>query len=262
MHLDVRGPPVGPSSPVTVHLISRLEERRRRRRAHWTAAPTGSSFGTRRSASLFTMSDKAQAVLPERLPSRKNWTQTPYRIPIWAEVITDRLPGRLLDRARAHFNMKRRLLQPFGRASFASSARDGRRRAGPCQPSRVRSSEVDLSGPLFAIPQRRARLKPIGLRRFRAGVDDAQRAPAAPTRAFRAVPTEKSSSLGDRSDKGGAGVLSGQGCGHRPHAVVVRGVSGLLGVVGVEAENVIGDPLRFGRRVENLPAVLLKHANP
>ena len=67
--------------------------------------------------------------------------------------------------------------------------------------------------------------------------------------------------LGDTDDA--AAALSGQGSGDRRRVVVVvvRGVSGLLGVVGVEAENVIGNPLRFGRRMENLAAVLLKHAN-
>ena len=67
--------------------------------------------------------------------------------------------------------------------------------------------------------------------------------------------------VGDPEDA--AAASSGQGSGDRRRVVVVvRGVSGLLGVVGVEAEDVIGDPLRFGRRMEDLAAVLLKHANP
>jgi len=67
--------------------------------------------------------------------------------------------------------------------------------------------------------------------------------------------------VGDPEDA--AAASSGQGSGDRRRVVVVvRGVSGLLGVVGVEAEDVIGDPLRFGRGMENLAAVLLKHANP
>ncbi len=74
---------------------------------------------------------------------------------------------------------------------------------------------------------------------------------------------------GETSDAGLVGdpeaaavALSGQGSGDRRRVVVVRGLSGLLGVVGVEAEDVIGDPLRFGRRMENLAAVLLKHVDP
>ncbi len=67
--------------------------------------------------------------------------------------------------------------------------------------------------------------------------------------------------VGDPEDA--AAASSGQGSGDRRRVVVVvRGVSGLLGVVGVEAEDVIGDPLRFGRRMEDLAAVLPKHANP
>ena len=75
---------------------------------------------------------------------------------------------------------------------------------------------------------------------------------------------------GETSDAGLVGdpeaaavALSGQGSGDRRRVVVVvRGVSGLLGVVGVEAEDVIGDPLRFGRRMEDLATVLLKRTNP
>ena len=66
--------------------------------------------------------------------------------------------------------------------------------------------------------------------------------------------------VGDPEDA--APVSSGEGSGDRRCVVVVRGVSGLLGVVGVEGEDVIGDPLRFGRRMEDLPAVLLKRFNP
>ena len=49
---------------------------------------------------------------------------------------------------------------------------------------------------------------------------------------------------------------------HRGIVVVASGVSGLLGIIGVEGDDVIGDLLRFGRRMEDLPAVLLKHFNP
>ena len=44
--------------------------------------------------------------------------------------------------------------------------------------------------------------------------------------------------------------------------LVVDGLARLRRVVGVEAEDVIGDPLRLGRGVEDFSAVLLKNVNP
>ena len=44
--------------------------------------------------------------------------------------------------------------------------------------------------------------------------------------------------------------------------LVVDGLARLRRVVGVEAEDVIGDPLRLGRGVEDFAAVLLQNLNP
>ena len=70
---------------------------------------------------------------------------------------------------------------------------------------------------------------------------------------------------GDEREEGWscARPSSGQGSGdYRRIVVVVRGVGGLLGVVRVEGQDVIGDPLRLGRGVENLATILLKNADP
>src|SRR5271166_1285210 len=63
-------------------------------------------------------------------------------------------------------------------------------------------------------------------------------------------------------ERGGAQPSSGQGSGNRRGIIVVCSVRGLLGVVRVEVEDVICDPLRFGRCAEYLAAVLLKDTNP
>src|SRR3984885_11830068 len=42
----------------------------------------------------------------------------------------------------------------------------------------------------------------------------------------------------------------------------VCGFAWRLGVVGMEAEDVVGHPLRFGRGVKNLAAIFLEHGDP
>ena len=44
--------------------------------------------------------------------------------------------------------------------------------------------------------------------------------------------------------------------------LVVDGLARRRRVVGVEAEDVIGDPLRLGRRVEDFAALLFQNLNP
>ncbi len=52
--------------------------------------------------------------------------------------------------------------------------------------------------------------------------------------------------------------------GNRCHALVlsVSGIARRLRVVGMEAEDVVGHPLRFSRGVKNLAAILLEHGDP
>src|ERR1700685_864816 len=57
-------------------------------------------------------------------------------------------------------------------------------------------------------------------------------------------------------------VSSSERRSNRCPALSVCGFARRLGVVGMESEDVVGHPLRFGRGVKNLAAIFLEHGDP